>query len=409
MRIGLFFCLLISLCACASTSNRQENKTPNTVILISLDGFRPDYLDRGHTPMLKQLADEGTRAQWMTPSYPALTFPNHFTLVTGLRPDHHGIVHNTMHDAVLGNFALKNREAVGDGRWWNGEPIWVTAKKQGQISATMFWPGSEAEIAGERPNYWQPYDKAFVAKARVDKVLAWLDLPAKERPNFITLYFEDTDDAGHHFGTNTPELTAALEKVDAAVTQLVKGLEQRGLHSTTNIVVTSDHGMTETPAEKLVLLDDVIPLSNIDVITQGQAIGIAAKPGRETMVEATLLGRHEHFACWRKNEMPVAWHYGSNPRIPPIVCQADEGWTVLTKEKYDAGNDHFSDGEHGFDPNSTAMRAMFFANGPDIKPGLVLSPIDNVDVYDFLCALLKITPLKNDGDAQALEAALIKK
>jgi predicted AlkP superfamily pyrophosphatase or phosphodiesterase len=408
MRLSVLISLLFCLCACAS-ANTKPNKAGNTVILISLDGFRPDYLDRGHTPMLKQLADEGARAQWMTPSYPSLTFPNHYTLVTGLRPDHHGIVHNTMRDPVLGNFALKNREAVSDGRWWGGEPIWVSVQKHGMRSATMFWPGSEAEIAGKRPNYWQLYDKKFVAQARVDKVLGWLDLPVDQRPQFITLYFEDTDDAGHHFGLNSAELTAALQKNDAAITQLVRGLEQRGMRDSTTIVVTSDHGMIETPPSKLVLLDDVIPIDNIDVITQGQTIGIAAKRGRDALVEAALLGKHEHFSCWRRNEVPAIWHYGKHPRVPPIVCQADEGWTVLTKEKYAAGNDHFSDGEHGFDPNLPGMRAMFFANGPTIKPGAVLAPVHNVDVYSFLCDLLNITPEKNDGDANALKAALIKK
>jgi predicted AlkP superfamily pyrophosphatase or phosphodiesterase len=409
MRLIVLICLFLCLCSGAGAETTQKIKTANTVILISMDGFRPDYLDRGHTPMLKQLADEGARAQWMTPSYPSLTFPNHYTLVTGLRPDHHGIVHNTMLDPELGGFALKNRDAIADGRWWGGEPIWVTTQKQGLRSATMFWPGSEAKIAGKRPNYWQVYDKKFAAYARVDKVLSWLDLPIDQRPQFITLYFEDTDDAGHRFGIDSEELAAALQKNDAAITQLVHGLEQRGLRDSTTIVVTSDHGMIETPPSKLVLLDDVIPIDTIDVITQGQAIGIAAKLGRKKSVEAALLGQHEHFSCWRRNELPAIWRYGKHARVPPIVCQADEGWTILTKEKYIAGKNKFSHSEHGFDPNLVGMRALFIANGRNIKPNTLLAPINNVDVYPFLCALLNIKPKKNDGDAQALKAALIEK
>ncbi len=409
MRKSLLFFLLIMLCACAGNPIANEAKTEPTVILVSIDGFRPDYLDRGYTPTLKKLADEGTRAQWMTPSYPTLTFPNHYTLVTGLRPDTHGIVHNTMRDSSLGNFALKNRAAVANGQWWGGEPIWVTTQKQGLRSATMFWPGSEAEIAGKRPNYWETYDKALDANARVDKVLSWLKFPADKRPHFITLYFENTDDAGHHHGIDSPELKQALQKVDMAMARLLNGLQQQRFRNSTTIVVTSDHGMAETPSEKLVLLDDVIKLSNIDIITQGQAIGIAAKPGREAIVDATLLGKKSHFSCWRKEDVPAIWQYGKHPRVPPIVCQADEGWTVITKEKYAAGNYQFTFGEHGFDPNAASMRALFFANGPDIKSGVVLPPIHNVDVYSFLCTLLHIKPEKNEGDANALRSAIRKK
>lgn len=411
MRLGLVLITLLALGAgsCSNAPTAKQKQTPHTVILVSMDGFRPDYLDRGKTPVLKKLANEGTRAQWMTPSYPALTFPNHYTLVTGLRPDNHGIVHNTMQDKVLGNFALKNREAVADGRWWGGEPIWVTAEKQGLKSATMFWPGSEAEIAGLRPNYWLPYNKDTSAETRVDTVLGWLDLPAGQRPNFITLYFEYADDAGHYFGTTSPELDAALVRLDTAIIRLLAGLEQRGLRDKTNLVVVSDHGMIDTHEKQVVIIDNLLPVDSIDIITQGQALGIAPKPGKTELVEAALLKRHGHFTCWRRENVPAALHYGKNPRIPPIVCQADDGWSVLTKARFEAGHSRFNDGEHGFDPRSKEMRALFMANGPDIKTGKVIGPIENVDVYDMLCNLLGIKPVANDGDGKTLKSAIAKK
>jgi predicted AlkP superfamily pyrophosphatase or phosphodiesterase len=409
MRFTLLICLFFLLGACASAPNTKRDAHANTVILVSLDGFHPDFLERGITPTIAQLADKGARVQWMLPSYPTLTFPNHYTLVTGLRPDHHGIVHNTMRDVALGNFALKNRAAISDGRWWGGEPIWVTTQKYGIRSATMFWPGSEAEIAGKRPNYWQAYDKNVVLASRVDTVLSWLDLPAAERPRFITLYFETVDDAGHDTGINASEMTMALQQVDAALARLVQGLEQRSMRDNTNLVIVSDHGLAQTPAEQIVFLDDAVAIETVDVITQGQSIGIAAKPEHQASAEAALLGRHAHFSCWRKSEVPAAWHYGKNPRVPPIVCQADVGWTVITKERYAAERDHSSDAEHGFDPNAASMRSVFFANGPDIKPGVVMPPIDNVDVYAFLCKLLGIKPAKHDGNANALDEAMIKK
>ena len=188
------FCLpLLTLLLASCVSTRPATQPRDTVLLVSIDAFRADYLDLGITPNLSRIASEGVRAAWMNPSYPSLTFPNHYSIVTGLRPDHHGIVHNTMRDAELGGFKLSDREAVGDGRWWSGEPIWLGAERAGLHSATMYWPGSEAAIRGVRPSHWKPFDENVTAAQRVDQVLAWLDAPAATRPRIVTLYFDKVD------------------------------------------------------------------------------------------------------------------------------------------------------------------------------------------------------------------------
>ena len=225
--------LLWALLCVGCTSVPPRPQPANTVVLISIDGLRSDAIGSGRMPTLDGLARQGVQAEWMTPSYPTLTFPNHYTLVTGLRPDRHGIVQNTMRDPLLGKFALKNREAVADPRWWGGEPIWVTLQKQGGNAATMFWPGSEAPIAGQQPRYWHKFDDKVTADQRVDQVLAWLDLPAAQRPRFITLYFDQVDHAGHDAGPHSPGALAAMREVDTALQRLLAGLDARQLREDT--------------------------------------------------------------------------------------------------------------------------------------------------------------------------------
>jgi predicted AlkP superfamily pyrophosphatase or phosphodiesterase len=235
--LRLLASMFVLLSGCAASAQAATSQRPPT-ILISIDGFRPDYLDRGVTPVLSALAAQGVRGS-MRPAFPTKTFPNHYTLVTGLRPDRHGIVDNTMEDPAQPGvtFRMSNLAAVRDGRWWNGaEPIWVTAEGAGIRSATMFWPGSEAEIRGVRPSYVMPFNQAMPSAARADQVLAWLDLPADRRPEFATLYFDIVDTAGHNFGPDAPEVNAALGEVDAALGRLVAGLKARG-HAANLVVV----------------------------------------------------------------------------------------------------------------------------------------------------------------------------
>jgi predicted AlkP superfamily pyrophosphatase or phosphodiesterase len=384
-------------------------------VLVSIDGLPASMLGDGTLPTLDALASEGARAEWLTPSYPTLTFPNHYTLVTGLRPDRHGIVHNNMRDAGLGLF-LSKQDGAKDGRWWGGEPIWVTLQRQGGIAATMFWPGSEAEIAGQRPRHYVPFDRTLAPDARVDRVLGWLDLPANARPRLLTLYFEQYDVAAHEHGTSTPQSLGALRRIDRALARLRAGLRARGLDGSTDLIVLSDHGMADVPRTHLRLLDDRLDdrfddrldnrpdASTYDVIWWGSFTGIQPKPGHEAEVERAFVGRHDVYACWRKGELPAQWRYGTHPRIPAIVCQSDTGWRVQARRHTAWPNP--VKGEHGFAPEAPEMRAVFVAAGPSFKPGVALPAFDNVDVYPLLAHLLGIDPAPNDGRLESTRPAL---
>lgn len=396
--------LCLWLAGCASVAPAPGE--PKTVLLVSIDAFRPDYLDRGITPNLTRIAREGVRAQWMNPSYPSLTFPNHYTIVTGLRPDHHGIIHNTMQDEAIGGFKIADREAVGDGRWWGGEPIWVSAEKAGLRSATMFWPGSEAAIDGVRPTHWQKFDEKVTYDARVDQIVAWLDVPAAQRPRLATLYLEKVDKAGHDFGPDSPQVREAIIQADAAIGRLVSELVARGLLDNINLIIVSDHGMAAVGPGHAIAVEDMVPLEDAVVVTIGQSVGIAPRPGREAKVEARLLGAHPQYDCWRKGELPARWHYGSHPRIPPIVCQMHEGWDALARETLLKRPKDATRGSHGYDPALPSMRALFIARGPAFRSGAVIAPFDNVDVYPLLARLLGMRPAANDGDPAPLLPAL---
>jgi predicted AlkP superfamily pyrophosphatase or phosphodiesterase len=363
------------------------------LILISIDGFRADYLDRGVSPNLSALAAAGVRAERMIPSFPSVTFPNHYTLVTGLYPDHHGVVNNTFEDAHMpGVFKMASKE---EGWWDEATPIWVSAEQQGLITGTMFWPGSEVAIHGVRPSHWEPFNVAMNANARVDKVLSWLDLPAAERPGFLTLYFNLVDTNGHLFGPDTPQVNQAIGNTDAAIGRLLDGLKARGI--TANLIVVADHGMAATAPERTIVLDDVADPASVHIVFADAVSGIDIPndaAGRKA--RAALLKPHEHMHCWNKADIPARFHYGTNPRVPDVICIADVGWLIETRE--DMAKRHFPiRGEHGYDNQDPRMGALFIATGPAFKSGLVVKPFPNVDVYPLMTHILGLKPQPNDG------------
>lgn len=372
-------------------------------ILVGIDGFRPDYLDRGVTPVLSGLAAEGARAA-MRPSFPSKTFPNHYALVTGLRPDRSGVVDNTFEDPAIPGvtFRMSDRDAVRDGRWWDqGEPIWVTAEREGIVTAPVFWPGSEAAIRGVRPRHFTPFDMAVPNETRVDRLLALLDLPAGERPGFLTLYFDTVDTAGHHFGPEAPETKAAVADADLQVGRLVAGLQARGLAA--NLVIVADHGMTTLSPDRRLFMDDLLPKEAYRSLAGGAFMTIYPAPGREGEVASALLRAHDHFECWAKTDIPERYRYGRNPRVAPFFCLPETGWTLTTRA-YRPKNPEW--GSHGYDPYSPDMAALFLAHGPAFRRGVTLPTFDNVSVYPLLARLLGVTPAENDGDLRDVADAL---
>ena len=389
--------LFASLAMALGASAVEAQQRP--VILIGIDGFRADYLDRGLTPTLSGLAAEGVRADGgMKPSFPSVTFPNFYTLATGLHPDNHGLVYNTMRDPGLPGrtFTLRNRAEVMDRVWYDdGEPIWVTAEKAGLRTATMFWPGSEAPINGVRPSYWLPFEQTVPSLARVNILLGWFTLPVEERPRLATLYFDIVDTAGHRFGPGTPETDAALSEVDTAVAALLTGLEARGIVA--DLVIVADHGMAAVSGERLVFLDDYIDVSAVEITGEGPVATLDPLPGREANVEAKLLGRHEHMECWRKGDMPARLAYGRHPRVPALVCQAETGWMIGTRARTDPAR--IRGGAHGYDNAAPEMRALFIGQGPAFARGVVVPDMDSVDVQPLLGRLLGLVVPAGDGRA----------
>jgi len=403
--ILLLFLVFLGACS-APAPRRAADAAQDPVILISIDGFRADYLDRGFTPTLSALAADGVRAEALKPSFPTLTFPNHYTIVTGLYPDHHGIVNNRMVDPKTGKvFVYKEQATIADPAWWGGEPLWVGVERSGRHAATMFWPGSDVAIDGVRPSHWQAFDGKLAPDARVDQLLRWSDLAAADKPVFLTLYFEQVDHEGHDNGPDSPEVDAAMREIDHALAHLVDGLKQRGVFDRTNIVIVSDHGMTATSHERLIYLDDLFDIADVEVVTSGILAGLNPKPEYAQAISSLLLAPHDHMQCWNKSDVPARLHYGSNPRVPALLCLADDGW-IITSHDYEAKRTHFSLGEHGYDNDDPAMRALFVAHGPSFKKGLVVPEFENVDIYPLMTHLLGIKEQPNDGDFNAVESML---
>lgn len=371
------------------------------LILVSLDGWRWDYDQKTYTPNVRGVGARGVRAAGLIPSFPSKTFPNHYTLVTGLYPGHHGIVANSIRDPATGRtMTMSARAEVADAMWWGGEPVWNAVRRAGGKSAAYFWPGSEAPIGGHHPDYWLPYNERTPNEERVDQVLKWLDLPPAERPQFLTLYFNDVDVAGHAYGPESPQVASAVQKLDALVGRLLRGLGERGIVNDVNVVLTSDHGMVETSRRRVILADDLVPPADGVIVDIDPTLGVWPHPGREEAVYQRLASAHPRLKVYRRGETPPHWHYRDHPRIPPIVGVADEGWSILRRERLlsvFSRTPRGVAGAHGYDPKVKHMRGLFVAAGPAFRRGVSVDAFENVHVYLALCAALGVEPAPNDG------------
>jgi predicted AlkP superfamily pyrophosphatase or phosphodiesterase len=385
-----------------------------TVILISIDGFRSDYMDKYPAPALSALAKQGVRARWMIPVYPSLTFPNHYSIATGLYPERHGITGNNIYDPEFKRtFSLSKREEVQNGRWWLGEPIWVTAEKQGQRTAAFFFPGTEAEIGGKRPSQWRTYDEKIPNSERIDTTLSWLDLPDLERPTLIVTYFSDVDHAGHETGPDSDEVRQAVAEVDGALKRLVDGLKSRGIFERVNIIIVSDHGMLRVDPGHVALLDDWFDPKHAEAIVwNGNLANIFPRPGMEQTIYSELKSKAPpHVTIHRKQDFPARFHYSRSQRIGDIIVMADEGWVISSRERYRAparaaDGAVIYRGAHGFDNGAESMRAIFVAHGPAFKQSQVVEPFENIDVYNVMAEILGLRPASNDGGRATAKAVL---
>lgn len=407
--------LAISFLFCISSApvTAQTPDLDSTVILISLDGFHPDYLERYSAPAINRLARYGLKADYLKPIFPTKTFPNHYALVTGLHAENHGIVDNGMFDPSSGRvFSMGDREEVEDGFWWQGEPVWVTAEKQGVTAATFFFPGSEAPIQNTQATYWFNYDGDISNRERVETVVDWLQKPAPERPRLITLYMSDVDTAGHRYGPSSSQVAQAVADVDAEIDYLVQELDTLGLLGQVDIMLTSDHGMARVDQTQHLNIDQFFDASLADNVRYSrELVGIFPKEGEEKRIfeqlDSALADRPAR--VYRKSDMPARFHYQDHERIPPILVMAEEGWVFTREEWRDemlSDDDYYRPhGSHGYDNNEESMQAIFIAHGPSFKQ-TETGPVSMVDLYNVITTILELEPAPNDGDAEVIPRLL---
>ncbi|KAA8648373.1 hypothetical protein EYZ11_007320 [Aspergillus tanneri] len=389
-----------------------------TTILVSLDGFRADFLSRGLTPTLNSFIADGVSPQYMLPSFPSVTFPNHFTLVTGLYPESHGIVGNTFWDPKLQEEFYYTHPSVSmQPKWWNAEPLWMTAENRGLRTAIHMWPGSEAHIGGVEPSILDEYNGSEALPRKVNRILQYLDMPGledgtstPERPQFVAFYVPNVDAHGHKYGPNSTKIRDTISQVDGMFGTLFSGLEERNLTDIVNIVIVSDHGMATTATERLVQLDDLIDMNLVDRIDGWPLRGIWPKQAEDLK---TLQDQLENVAqnyshameIYTRETMPERYHFKNNDRIAPLWVIPKTGWAIVERPDFDAGHalekgkTYHPRGIHGYDHEHPLMRAIFIAKGPAFPHAgnSRLKPFQNVNVYNIICDSLGITPLPNNG------------
>ncbi|CAL8314309.1 unnamed protein product [Lota lota] len=384
------------------------------VILISMDGFRASYLEAYSSllPVLSKLRRCGTSTSHMRPVYPSKTFPNHYTIVTGLYPESHGIVDNKMYDVGRNAFFSLKVPEKSNPKWYQGEPVWLTAMRNNLKAGTFFWPGSDVAISGLFPDYYIDYNRAVLFEKRVSTVFEWLALPPGKRPDFYTLYMEEPDSAGHRFGPDSNEVRKALQNVDMVIGSLMEGLKQRGLHRCVNLVLVSDHGMEEASCSRASYVSTY--QTNVDdfVIIQGSAPRIRPKRLPEDFFTFDYKGLVKNLSCradgqpmrpYMKEDLPKRLHFANNVRIESAHLYMRDGWQAALKPddvKYCKG------GFHGSDNLFDNMQAVFIGYGPHLKHKTTVPPFENIEVYNLLCDLLGIPPAPNNGTHGSLNHLL---
>jgi predicted AlkP superfamily pyrophosphatase or phosphodiesterase len=388
----IFFLLLfITFLSC---SQNREGTPDSYVVVVSFDGFRWDYTGLYDTPHFDDMAVHGVKAEYLIPSFPTKTFPNHYTLATGLYPDHHGIINNSFYAPDLGGiYRMGDRKMVTDPNAYFGEPIWVTAEKQGVKSASYFWVGSEAAIKGISPSYWYPYDEDVPYQARIDQAIEWLKMPPDKRPGLIFLYFEEPDGTGHQAGPENEKTAEVVTYLDSVLGSLRNQIAGLSYGDRVNLIVLSDHGMGPVSPDRYVNLEEYLKKEwTVSIVGGNPVYLIQPQEGCADSVTVALnsvAGVH----AWQREEVPARLHYGTSSRFPGIVAVADSTWSIGTRPD----PSRYTGGAHGYDNNYAAMNTIFFAEGPNFKESYIADPFSNVEVYGIIAYILGLEPAPTDG------------
>ncbi|MCG8409916.1 MAG: ectonucleotide pyrophosphatase/phosphodiesterase [Bacteroidales bacterium] len=404
MRYNVFLVAIIVLFVSSCNSIEKEQDKPY-VVMLSLDGFRWDYPDKMHTPNLDYIQKIGVKAEASIPCFPTKTFPNHYSMATGLYPDNHGLVQNKFYAPDIDKyFSIRNRNAVEDSEFYFGEPIWVTAEKQGVKSASYFWVGSETAHDSIFPSYYHLYNDSVPFERRMQGVIDWLKLPEEKRPHLILLYVQEPDRVGHVFGPDHANTYSMVRYLDSLVGVLNDKIANLPIADKINVIVTSDHGMGAISKEKTNHLFDIVNQDWCEYVDGGNPVfSIEAKDQYYDTLYSLLL-KQKGITVWKKEDLPRRLNYGKSLRVKDFVVVADSAWSLL---KY-SDKKAYSGGTHGYDNKNKDMHAIFYAYGPAFKKGYVHTTINNIDIYPLICDILKLNPAKIDGNFKNVEALLEK-
>ncbi|MFC2139678.1 ectonucleotide pyrophosphatase/phosphodiesterase [Bacteroidota bacterium] len=362
------------------------------VLLISFDGFRWDYVHRGITPNLEKMKENGVSALSLRPAFPSKTFPNHLAIITGMYPENHGIIFNTFLDPFSGDYySLRDTNAVRGSKWYWGEAFWETAERQGITTASYFWPGSELPEMHRRPTLREAYDHDRPYEERVEGVINWLQLPQIERPHFITLYFHDTDSYGHEFGPYSEKINQSIQRLDNILGLLYDKLSEIEMQDSVNVIVVSDHGMTELNEDRVINIGDLLTEYECRIGGSSQVVMIDPSEDKLMEVYSILKENENHYKVYLKEDVPDYYHFSKHPYIYRIVIIAETGWIFSEKDDYEIR----TKGDHGYDNHHTDMHGIFIADGPDFKDGYQTGTVWNIDIYSLLCKIFNITPSAN--------------
>ena len=411
LKKSIYFCFIILIISCAKKIENDVsviNDLGPTVILISLDGFRWDYLSKTDTPNLDILVENGVISESLIPVFPSKTFPNHLSIVTGCYPENHGILSNNMYDQEWDAeyYIGENSDPVKDGRWYDAEPIWVTAEKQGKLTGTYFWPGSEAEINGTRPSYYGVYDGNISREDRVQKILEWIDLPKQSRPVFMTLYFSDVDSWGHNIGPDAIGMNSIIKEIDESIGLLVSGLNKREILDNINIIITSDHGMAGLSRDRVIFLDDYININDVRMVDWSPVAMILPEDDSIVSTYSALYDAHPQMSVFKKEDVPARLHFNNHRRIPPIICIAADGWSISDRDYFDENPYSFTGGTHGYEPINKSMHGIFIASGPELKRGLTIESFSSIHIYEVIAHILDIDTPENDASFDSISVML---
>ncbi|MDB4913133.1 MAG: type phosphodiesterase/nucleotide pyrophosphatase [Gemmatimonadetes bacterium] len=374
--------------------------------MISFDAFRHDYIERYHPAAFEEIAARGVRASALIPSFPSKTFPNHYTLATGLYPGHHGIVGNIFYDPATKAVYRNNDSTIRDARWYSGEPIWATAERNGVKTGIYFWPGSEADIGGMRPSIWNAFDGKRPNSVRVDALVSWFRKPAGERPHLLMMYLNEVDDTTHKFGPDTVQTARAVADVDGALRRLLDSIAVLPMRDSVNIVLVSDHGMSTISPQRAIAVGDLLAHGGVDTTSivfsdNGPVVSLwfdgdttRLRRSYETLAKGLTNAR-----VYRPSETPPRWHVASNPKFGDLILVAEDGFVLLHRST----DKVTSKGAHGWDPLVENMHGIFLAAGPGVRPLGIIPPLENVNVYPFVAALLRLERVPQvDGSLEVL-------